>query len=66
MRDRAPCIGLIAKEALRTATERAVMLVPQVTIMCPARTASQQGQSKSSGGQGKGPAWRIEFEPGPK
>lgn len=34
----------------------------KVGIFAPSRTPSQQGQSKTVEGPGKGPAWKIEFE----
>lgn len=34
----------------------------QAYIFAPARTASQQGQSKTATLKAKGPAWKIEFE----
>lgn len=35
---------------------------PQAYIYAPARTASQQGQSKTATLKSKGPAWKIDFE----
>lgn len=44
------------------ASHAQVGAVPQAYIYAPARTASQQGQSKTATLKAKGPAWKIEFE----
>jgi hypothetical protein len=57
-----PDLAVCAFRLQQCSCEPSCLWTPQAYIYAPARTASQQGQSKTATLKSKGPAWKIDFE----